>query len=1055
MVVTDTDLWSIYVSSLPESEQPVAHLSPLNEPSRNHSRPQVDACNEECLREDFILPAWTDTLSECLQTVSELPLRESDIRLVNGYSAKPQPFEKILLLFVEYAADRVKAQTGSCYHQLSDGAHEQVAHSLLVWLSYINALSMETEFSVFRATRHSGVNRWLTPGTDEGSTELYDAFIEHLHSDGLLRYFKKYPVLGRLTAKSIEIWVATTTEFLNRLDKDKQAIAQIFNEGHLPGSVTNIILPLSDRHHGGRSVAMLHFESGLRLVYKPKNIRIERAYNDLINWLNASHAPIDLKSFKVLDQNGYGWAECVMHQPHLDQQQAQAYYRRAGGLLFLVHVLCATDLHYENIIQQGEHPVLIDLETLLHPYVDSQYITDTDNAIVAAEKLINTSVLRTGFLPRWFMDNQAQAYDVSGLGQFMPQQYSIEAIKWRYINTDAMQARWENISVYANQADASSGSSDSTRLDQFANELAVGFDAMYSFFYKHKDHIARSAQWQVLANQTVRFVFRPTRVYSQVQHNSVQPTAMKNGANRSACLAELHSENLSISYDIPPERKPILAAEVASMEQLDIPLFSARTDNNTLIISPDQTLSAYFSEPSYQTATRRLLSLGERDKARQIEFIRGAIGCRGISNQHFIMEESSRQSAQELNLLTPQKAITLGKTIAERLRDQAVIAADGSMSWIAPRYFSSIKKFQLVPISNTLYDGTAGIGIFFAALYRVTGDEEYKSLALNTMAITQSQIETAKKKPGFALGGYAAYSGVLYSLHTIGQLTNTPRLIDVAFNAAMSLDNGSFESDQSYDIMYGSAGTILALLPIYEHQPKADLLKTLCAAGDHLISSRTLTETGFQSWPSPDQIFLAGFSHGAAGIAYALLRLYEVTGTEIYKEAALDAILYEDSVLCHSEGNWPDFRRDPDAPADNPASQSFMCSWCHGAPGIGMARLSNITLETDTASQRDIQLAVSTTKRYLNSSADHMCCGNFGRLELLLMAGMNKADSTLLEFALSKAGEIVELAESTGDFRYNSHLGATPGFFQGISGIGYQLLRLTHPLQLPSVLTFR
>ena len=43
-------------------------------------------------------------------------------------------------------------------------------------------------------------------------------------------------------------------------------------------------------------------------------------------------------------------------------------------------------------------------------------------------------------------------------------------------------------------------------------------------------------------------------------------------------------------------------------------------------------------------------------------------------------------------------------------------------------------------------------------------------------------------------------------------------------------------------------------------------------------------------------------------------------------------------------------------------------------------------------------------------------------------------------------------------FSLGEHLESSsniPGFYQGLAGIGYELLRLAHPMELPSVLLWR
>src|ERR671915_222589 len=78
---------------------------------------------------------------------------------------------------------------------------------------------------------------------------------------------------------------------------------------------------------------------------------------------------------------------------------------------------------------------------------------------------------------------------------------------------------------------------------------------------------------------------------------------------------------------------------------------------------------------------------------------------------------------------------------------------------------------------------------------------------------------------------------------------------------------------------------------------------------------------------------LTGFSHGTAGIAWALLELAALTGEEHFRKAALDAIAYERDLFSPEAGNWPHLGDD-----NNP----FWVTWCHGAPGIGLARLCSL-----------------------------------------------------------------------------------------------------------------
>ncbi len=72
-------------------------------------------------------------------------------------------------------------------------------------------------------------------------------------------------------------------------------------------------------------------------------------------------------------------------------------------------------------------------------------------------------------------------------------------------------------------------------------------------------------------------------------------------------------------------------------------------------------------------------------------------------------------------------------------------------------------------------------------------------------------------------------------------------------------------------------------------------------------------------------------SHGAAGFAYALAALAAASGRDAFAQAAAECIAFEDSSYDGAHKNWPDLRGS--APA-------WPCQWCHGAPGIGLARLA-------------------------------------------------------------------------------------------------------------------
>ena len=134
---------------------------------------------------------------------------------------------------------------------------------------------------------------------------------------------------------------------------------------------------------------------------------------------------------------------------------------------------------------------------------------------------------------------------------------------------------------------------------------------------------------------------------------------------------------------------------------------------------------------------------------------------------------------------------------------------------------------------------------------------------------------------------------------------------------------------------------------------------------------------------------------------------------------------------------------------------TFANSWCHGASGIGLARLGSLKILDTEEIRREIDNALQITQKMNLQGVDHLCCGHFGRIELFLMASLALPRNNLLEVAQRYANWVIQNSKHTGSFHllyeeFNSIY--LSSFFQGTSGIAYELLRLAYPAKLPSLL---
>ncbi|HBE31803.1 MAG TPA: type 2 lantipeptide synthetase LanM, partial [Cyanobacteria bacterium UBA11368] len=371
-------------------------------------------------------------------------------------------------------------------------------------------------------------------------------------------------------------------------------------------------------------------------------------------------------------------------------------------------------------------------------------------------------------------------------------------------------------------------------------------------------------------------------------------------------------------------------------------------------------------------------------------------------------------------------------------------AAD-SVTWIGMGYLPNAQRMQLQPLGYGLYDGADGIALFLAALAKITGNAEFRDLALCALQDLRKLLQEIDPNE-HGIGGASGLGSIVYTLVRVSQFLDEPELLDVAKLAASLITQESIAKDRYFDIIAGAAGAILGLLSLYQAKPDPFVLDKVQALGYHLLINRTRSDSGLRAWATLQGKLATGFSHGAGGIAYALLRLYKITQETDFLAAAEEAIAYERTLFSHSAGNWQDVRDD---------FPSFMTSWCHGAPGIALGRLGGLEILDTTEIRQEIAVAINTTQRFGLPPLDHLCCGNFGRMEVLLVAASKLSRPELGNTVQKQAALVVRNAKQLGSFYLFPSLSGelyNPGFFQGTAGIGYQLLRLAYPDLLPSVL---
>ncbi len=305
------------------------------------------------------LPEWTELLNEILEQAKDFPIDDLDNLDYGKYpflkKDKPIPFEEILLPCIHLAREKLIAVTGSRYELLSDKAHQAFDRLILQRLTDISSRVFEVEFGTFLAMRqlHGTPQDEMYPGSE--SRVQYLKFVKKMVSEDLSEFFKEYCVLARMIAVRVNQWVDLVREFLIRLEADLPEIQYTFRISH-PGKVVEAEPGLSDPHGDGCTVIIVTFETGFKLVYKPKSIGLEKEYFELCAWLNSRGETIlPFKIVNVIDCGPYGWVEYIEHLPMKNKEEVTRYFQKTGMLLSLIYAFDGIDFHVDDRVLKMEY----------------------------------------------------------------------------------------------------------------------------------------------------------------------------------------------------------------------------------------------------------------------------------------------------------------------------------------------------------------------------------------------------------------------------------------------------------------------------------------------------------------------------------------------------------------------------------------------------------------------------------------------------------------------------------------------------------------------------
>ena len=341
-----------------------------------------------------------------------------------------------------------------------------------------------------------------------------------------------------------------------------------------------------------------------------------------------------------------------------------------------------------------------------------------------------------------------------------------------------------------------------------------------------------------------------------------------------------------------------------------------------------------------------------------------------------------------------------------------------------------------------IYDGTAGIALFLAALARATGEQRFAEGARGAVRWLAGGMWGSGRA---ALGLHCGEAGTGYALLRLAELLDEPGYRHLAELYARRIAGIPVTT---IDLLYGAAGDVLFLVELARTSGNTAYLQQAADLGERLVASAHFMPEGGCYWdvpvplsPEPPHAYL-GLSHGAAGIGLALLRLGLATGNDRFLNTALHAanVLLAAAVSDGQGGAlWPRVRGD---------SAVGLQAWCHGAGGVGLyfAELARCFDEPQfaTAARAGLHAVHGLTPTRAHSG---LCHGIAGDGILLLDAHALTGDGGYLDAARQCAGRLVDfqVKDAPGELRLGPSDVRSPDLMLGSAGVGMFLLRLEHP----------
>lgn len=775
-----------------------------------------------------------------------------------------------------------------------------------------------------------------------------------------------------------------------------------------------------DSHNKGKKVVLLNFPDG-KLVYKPHDLGPEKLFLEILDKLNSSKMlQHELTGAKVLNCKKYGFQEYMKQRPCKSQQEAAMYYYRVGALSAVFYALHCEDIHYENLICGGTSPYIIDLETLIKSGSKEERLAGIPELVRKSIHVFDDSILGTMLYPinsRFsFLD-----FDIGGISGYPNQ----KSKKWKFFQIEG--AGTDQIHISQTVGNSTEKKNLLYYKDKmvdpyyFCDELHQGFrDTMGAMIAMEEELVDTLRK----SDASVRQVLRPTALYGKFLEAAEAPKYLVSEQERERLFEKLYK-----GFEENEQEKKRVRCEIDALMRNDIPYFVQKINKSELICNAETVIDNYNINLPFDTAYQRLKEIKNLDIEKQLYYIDVSLGT--VKPEEHTIESFGRK-VPTYRFENSNDFLKMAEEIADKLERFAEYTEDGqACTWLTALYSDGL---ELGFLNQHIYEG-GGVVLFLLYLWKYTQNKRYLQLAkcgingLEAMGMCKPSADVS-----FFTGSVSTVY-LYYSFYTITKDDSYRKKLETYIHDCYALCRENIADNlPAIDVIAGVAGAIPVLCEMAEKCRISEMDSFIDVLAEHLYHAVNCGQI----------VEMTGFAHGYAGIALALSAYGDFRNKEEYLSVALEVVEKENKYFSKEFSNWKDLRKE----------DSYGNYWCHGAPGIGLARLKMLPyFEQKEQIVKDVNVGLDClkTEGLRKVKDDSLCHGSMGSIDMLLWNGKKLGRKDIQELAQKKAAEFVDKIKRDGFRAGIDGMKEAPSFMLGLPGLGYMLLRLSHQ-EMPSIL---